>query len=142
MRILIASLFLITTIIVYGCADETNLGPGNCPNDVSLSVQLGETPVFSWQPACEADGFIVSKYFISASGLEAVTAVWSIQADTIPFPPPLTYGVAPMGVPEDVPAEPLEEGKKYRVWLTRNATSDPGFAHFDPIAKIDFIYVP
>jgi len=137
MKYLKKYMFLFAIIILNGCEDPN--GPGNCPNSVSVTVQITDPPVFSWNPPCEADGIIVYHHVISTSGMEVKSPVWSINTTETPISSPVTYGINPPGITLIVAPLDLIEGELYSINVIRNLD---GIATFDFIGGMEFVYNP
>jgi hypothetical protein len=133
MKVIVIGLVLVA-LFVYGC--ETPSGPGNCPNEVSIRVQIEENPIFFWDPPCEVDMLTVYHHVISVTGIPTLDPVWTLQAGSLPIATPITYGIKPEGATE-TSAKPLIEGDEYRVRIDRYITEMPGF---DKIGEVDFVY--
>ena len=133
-------IWILAVVSLFICGCETPRGPGDCPSRVSLTVQIKEQPIFSWDPPCDVDGFIVYRHAVSVSGINYLDVIWAgdITQDN-PISPPLLYGVNPAGVDITVPAVQLIEGDKYKVKVLRYINEMPGF---DVIGETDFIYAP
>lgn len=132
-------LFLISiavaTIILCGCEDP--IGPGNCPNHVDVMAQIGEQPIFTWSPSCEADVIIVYYHSVSNSGLDVLEPVWSLDGNEKGISPPISYGVCPSGVIESIPEIQLIEGGKYTIRVIRKIE---GISPYDYIGELEFLY--
>jgi len=122
-------------MMLFGCEDP--IGPGNCPNHVDVMVQIGEQPVFSWNPTCEADVIIVYHYRVSSTGIDVLDPVWSLDGNEKGISPPITYGINPGGVTESISAAQLIEGEKYIIKVIRKIE---GTNPYDYIGELDFVY--
>ena len=145
MKKYIIFLFLAVTPLVSGCSDPYDYV--GCPEEISVTVQMAEQPVFSWEPACSVYEFEVQTFSPSAVtivGYDYVgRTVWSLEArDGAPVTnpaifPPLTYSVRPDDVDQPRPAVPLERGGRYRVWVTASIDFERRV-----VGRAEFIYTP
>lgn len=135
-KLISISILMVTTFILFCCEDP--IGPGNCPNHVDVMAQIGEQPIFSWSPSCEADVIIVYYHSVSNSGLDVLNPVWSLDGNEKGISPPITYGISPNGVDETISAIPLIEGEKYTIKVIRNID---GISSYDYIGELDFLYI-
>ena len=145
MKKYIMFLFLAITPLVSGCSDPYDYV--GCPEEISVTVQMAEQPVFSWDPACSASRFEVQTYNpsnIIIPGYEYVgRMMWSLEArDGAPVTnpsifPPLTYSVRPDDIDQPTPAIPLERGGRYRVLVTASIDYERSV-----VGRAIFIYAP
>lgn len=140
--------FLLSAVAFLVCACGSPGMSSNCPDNVSIKVQMGEQPIFSWEPACNPDRFAVSiKTGVYIVGHGDAIAAWEIEEDARPISPPITYGVNPAGVVEIITADPLEEEKGYRAEVlvySEDSLTRPEWdpQRFDSVGEAEFIYAP
>ena len=92
---------------------DTVTGPAPC-NAFAVGVvtaSAGTSPRISWVADCQAVKFAVFSPTTSA-------AIWQLRADRKGIPKPVDYGVVPAGVREEHPAEALQVGTSYGVFIT------------------------
>jgi hypothetical protein len=100
--------------------DEENAFPitwkgpsSDCEGTVSIDVSAGGDVTIDWAPDCGICLLLVEPV---ASGSD----MWSIYVEEAnDIVPSITYGVAPAGAIEDMPAIPLVAGQRYEVILWR-----------------------
>jgi hypothetical protein len=113
-------LFLAVAPLVSGCSPDYDWIV--CPEEVSVTVQMENQPVFSWDPECGALEFEV--FVLHPGGVLRSRTVWELEArDGAPsinpaMFPPLTYSVKPEDIDQPTPAIPLKRGERYGVWVT------------------------
>lgn len=121
---LVCRLELTSDLLMEGMAvldgDEANAFPitwkgpsSDCEGTVSINVTTGGDVTFDWDPACGICLLLVEP-------VESGSDMWSIYVDNAnDIVPSITYGVAPAGAVEDMPAIPLVAGQRYEVILWR-----------------------
>ena len=135
MKLLLISMLTVTTLILCSCEDPIDIG--NCPNHVNVMAQIGEQPIFSWSPSCEADVIIIYYHSVSNSGLDVLEPVWSLDGNEKGISPPITYGICPSGVIESIQEIQLIEGGKYTIKVIRKIE---GISPYDYIGELEFLY--
>ena len=102
--------FLAALVVVTACSD--NSGPPACSAGTvgPITVGAGTMPTISWAANCPAVSLAV---YSAATGIP----VWEIVAVRRQIPKPVTYGIVPGGVFEEHPAEALQAGTAYGVYV-------------------------
>lgn len=145
MKKYIIFLFLAVAPLVSGCSHPYDWV--ECPDEVSVTVQMADQPVFSWDPACSADKFVVQALSPSALNPSVFFGhnVWRLETRNdapVLNPtifPPLTYSVKPDDVDQPTPAIPLERGGRYRVLVTAYLQEHH---RYEVVGRAEFIYAP
>jgi hypothetical protein len=101
-----------------GDMEPTVLRP--CLGPVGVTVTpSGDTPVFSWVPACRVTRLEV--FSIPGHDAEDLgSSQWRVESSTL-LTPPIRYGVVP-GSAEAVPPVPLLVGNAYLVFVERDTS--------------------
>lgn len=112
----------VVALFLAGCdSGDGGITPAPCPETgVLISVSPGTQPVFSWTPGCGMQSLLVARE-------NDPTATWVLYAgqDINTLRPGIRYGVAPFGTLAPSPAQPLQTGVTYEVFLSE-AIGAPG----------------
>ena len=102
---------LLTVVVVVTACSDTSDPPACSAGTVGpITVGAGTMPTISWAANCPAVSLAV---YSAATGIP----VWEIVADRRQIPKPVTYGIVPGGVFEEHPAEALQAGTAYGVYV-------------------------
>jgi len=107
----------------------TTDGGGDIPGTITVTIGDGLTPEISW------DGGNVNTIIVMDTTAWGSNYQWKISSPenaVNSIGSPVTYGVAPSGVTEEV-NKPLEPGHEYRVTISRwsNSGNIVGYGYFD-----------
>jgi hypothetical protein len=122
----VPALLLVLAFCTASCGDET--APAGCQaGAVLISVSSSLTPEITWTADCGAQ---VVAVYETATGL----TMWQLEALTRGIPKPVTYGRVPLGSKESQPAEDLQPGTTYGVYVALLVGSDTlaGIVTFTP----------
>lgn len=132
-RALSVWVILIGSWVFVGCGTDIAAPPPplpECTGPVTVSVDTGTTPKFSWTGNCLVGRLIVE---------EGVEERWGTETPGLNiYESPITYDVAPPGSTKYEPAAPLVRGTIYRVTVFRWFSYVPeslevlGFKNFTP----------
>ena len=108
---LLGTVVLVAILGTVTCSTST--GPAACdaPGVGTVTISRGASPDISWAASCEAEALDV---FVATTG----TAAWQLRAASRGIPKPVAYGMVPVGVTELHPAEALQVGATYGVFVT------------------------
>jgi len=113
---------VLCSTVLLGCASDI-LDPGGCAGEVSLAVQGGPAPEFSWTPPCGVlELGVTQQYFDPSCQCLMGRVLWVLEsrdADRNQLEPSIRYGQAPTVARTTHAAEPLTSGEEYEVVLTR-----------------------
>ena len=103
-----------------GCSDPSETS--ECHGDVTVAVNPGPAPVFSWTPACGLS-------FLSVVDRgDQSQPYWDVSASAPEntLAPPITFGVTPDGATGGPPFQPLRAGGAYLVQVFRIVQQSDG----------------
>lgn len=134
-RALVAMSTLTATAALLGCGTDITTPPPpppipECTAPVTVVVDTGLTPTFSWSGDCAIGRLIVE---------EGVEERWGTETEGLNvYASPITYDVPPPNSTKYEPGDPLARGTTYRVSVFRWITYIPeslevlGFTDFTP----------